>query len=114
MQRNSKNFITRHTLFLSLLCLIALCPEVQAGKVETCNFKGKRLYGKVKIVENFPDITVQVVNNFPDLKVKWVEYSPDACGEWMAEEGFPELKVKFVENFPDLKIKFVENFPGIP
>ena len=78
-----------------------------------CTFNGKKLYGKIKFVENFPDIKVQVVENFPDLKVKKVENFPDSCGVWKIVENFPDLTVKIVENFGDIKIKFVENFPGI-
>jgi hypothetical protein len=79
-----------------------------------CTFHGKKLYGKIKFVENFPDIKVKIVENFPDLNVKIVENFPDQCGKWQIVENFPDLKVQVVENFPDIKIRFVENFPGVP
>ena len=54
-----------------------------AGKVaKNCTFKGKKLQGKVQIVDNFPDFKVQVVKNFPDIKVKKVDNFPDKCGKW--------------------------------
>jgi hypothetical protein len=81
---------------------------------ETCTYKGFPLHGKIKFVDDFPDITVQVVEHFPDLKVKLVEHFPDDCGEWQVVENFPDVKVKIVENFPDIKIKYVEHFPGKP
>jgi len=81
---------------------------------ENCAYKGFPLHGKIKFVEDFPDIKVQIVENFPDLKVKIVEHFPDDCGEWQVVEHFPDVKVKIVENFPDIKIKYVENFPGKP
>jgi hypothetical protein len=81
---------------------------------KNCMFNGKKLYGKIKIVENFPDIKIKIVDNFPDLKVKLVDNFPDQCGEWQIVENFPDIKVQFVENFPDIKIKFVDNFPGLP
>ena len=62
---------------------------------ETCKYKDFKMYGKIEIVESFPDVKVQVVESFPDLKVKVVESFPDDCGEW-----------EFVENFSDLKIQF--------
>lgn len=83
-------------------------------KIINCTFKGYKLYGKIKIVSNFPDIKVKIVENFPDLKVKVVQNFPDECGKWQFVDNFPDLKVQFVESFPDIKIKFVENFPGIP
>ena len=79
---------------------------------KNCCFKGMKLYGKIKFVDNFPDIKVQIVENFPDLKVKLVENFPDECGKWQVVENFPDLKVQIVQNFPDIKVKFVENFPG--
>jgi hypothetical protein len=79
-----------------------------------CKCKEFKMYGKVKFVNNFPDVKVQYVENFPDLKVKFVENFPDQCGEWQVVENFPDVKVQIVENFPDLKVKVVNNFPGIP
>ena len=80
---------------------------------ETCTYRGKKLYGKVQVVENFPDFKVEVVTSFPDLKVKTVASFADDCGEWQFVEHFPDFKIKFVESFPDLEIKFVESFPGV-
>jgi acylphosphatase len=79
-----------------------------------CCYKGMKLYGKIKFVDNFPDIKVQIVENFPDLKVKLVENFPDECGKWKVVENFPDLKVQIVTSFPNIKVKFVDNFPGLP
>jgi acylphosphatase len=90
-------------------------PVPSEPKIDkNCCYKEMKLYGKIKFVENFPDIKVQIVENFPDLKVKLVENFPDDCGEWQIVENFPDLKVQIVENFPDIKVKFVNNFPGLP
>lgn len=80
----------------------------------TCTYQTKKLYGKVQIVESFPDIKVKVVTSFPDLNVKLVTALPARCGEWQIVESFPDLKVKFVESFQDIQIQVVESFPGIP
>jgi hypothetical protein len=68
-----------------------------------CSFKGKKLYGKIKVVTAFPDLKVQVVDAFPDK-----------CGKWKMVDAFPDVKVQMVTAFPDLKIQFVEAFPGPP
>jgi hypothetical protein len=81
--------------------------------LSSCQMKGFRLYGKVQVVESFPDLEVQVVQGFPDLKVKVVDSFPDSCGKWKFVESFPDFKIKFVNSFPDLKIKLVQSFPGI-
>lgn len=79
-----------------------------------CTFRGKKLYGKVKIVDSFPDIRVKAVTSFPDLKVKKVTSFADSCGEWQEVESFPDLKVQFVDSFPDIEIAYVDSFPGMP
>lgn len=81
---------------------------------ESCIYKGFPLHGKIKFVEDFPDIKIKIVEHFPDLKVKLVENFPDDCGEWQVVEHFPDVKVKIVEHFPDIKVKYVEHFPGKP
>ena len=63
-----------------------------AGELSSsCTYKGIPLYGKVKIVESFPD----------------------ACGKWKYVESFPDFKIKFVDSFPDIKIKYVDSFQGV-
>lgn len=95
-------------------CDVANIVGEESIDFETCTYKGFQLYGKIKFVEDFPDIKVQLVDHFPDLKVKLVENFPDDCGEWKVVENFPDVKVKIVESFPDIKIKYVEHFPGKP
>ena len=102
---------------LSILGLVAWATPAAAGpKVvgPDCTFHGFKLYGKIKVVDSFPDVKVQVVDAFPDLKVKAVQAFPDHCGEWQMVDAFPDTKVQFVTAFPDVKIKFVESFPGVP
>ena len=78
-----------------------------------CTFKGFKLYGKIQVVESFPDIKVQIVDAFPDIKVKVVDAFPDDCGEWQFVTSFPDVKIQFVTSFPDVKIQYVDAFPGI-
>ena len=87
---------------------LAGCQEAYAkGKPEKC-----KLFGKIQLVEHFPDVKVQVVEHFPDIKVKKVDAFPDDPGEWQIVEHFPDYKVQIVEHFPDYKIQYVEHFPG--
>lgn len=71
------------------------------------------LYGKIKIVESFPDLEIKLVESFPDLEVKLVESFPDQCGKIQIVESFPDVKVKIVTAFPDLEVKIVGAFQGI-
>ncbi len=98
-----------------LFMMIMLLPGPREKHVDKdCKYMNFKLYGKIKVVNDFPDIRVKIVENFPDLKVQVVENFPDQCGKWQFVNDFPDLKVKFVTDFPDIKVKFVENFPGKP
>ncbi len=102
-------------LAIASLCAWAVLARAGSRTVAPdCTFEGHRLYGKIQIVEAFPDVKVRVVDGFPDLKVKMVEAFPDHCGEWKLVTAFPDTKVKFVDGFPDVKIRMVEAFPGVP
>ena len=107
----------RGRLLLALaLCLMAP-PSLEASPTvvgSDCTVKGKKLYGKVKVVDSFPDLKVQVVSAFPDLKVNVVTAFPDRCGQWQMVDSFPDLKVQWVTAFPDIKIQYVDAFPGRP
>lgn len=87
-------------------------PKLQS---DICRFDGKKLYGKIKLVEysSQADIKVKIVNSFPDIKVKFVESFADDCGEWQIVEHGEDLRVYITENFADLKIKPVNSFPGM-
>ena len=96
-------------VFLSAAPAMAACPINQDGY-----YKNIRLYGKVKVVNSFPDIKVQIVNSFPDLKVQIVNSFPDSIGKWQFVDSGEDFKVQFVNSFPDIKIQYVNSFPGLP
>jgi hypothetical protein len=86
-----------------------------AGKVGgDCALEGKKLYGKVQVVEHFADFDVKRVDHFPDLRVQFVDNFPDACGRWQIVEHFPDFTIRYVDHFPDLEIERVDHFPGVP
>lgn len=87
---------------------VELCKQAEAGGTPSkC-----QLYGKIQIVDSFPDVKIQKVDAFPDIKVKWVDAFADKPGMWKKVDAFPDYKVKFVDAFPDYKIKEVDAFPG--
>ncbi len=108
--------ITRFFLFLScLFCLALTSSPVFAEKPgKDCTFKGKKLYGKVQVVDTFPDFRVSVVSSFPDLKVQRVDTFASSCGRWQFVDAFPDFKVQFVDSFSDFTIQYVDTFPGLP
>tara|TARA_Y100001968_G_C19222370_1_gene650371 strand:+ start:337 stop:696 length:360 start_codon:yes stop_codon:yes gene_type:complete len=87
---------------------LRLCQQAWAKDIpEKC-----KLFGKIQLVDSFPDVKIKLVDNFPDIKVKKVRNFPDKPGLWQIVENFPDYKVQIVENFPDYKVKYVSTFPG--
>jgi hypothetical protein len=103
-------------IVLSLAAGFLSGDALAAGKFDksNCTFNGKKLYGRVQVVDAFPDIKVQVVTTSPDLKVQKIDRDPLECGQWWMVTTAPVLKVQFVTVAPDLKIQYVTAFPGIP
>lgn len=86
--------------------------HAQAAPIDACTLNGKALFGRVQIVESFPDFKVRRVESFADLRVQIVESFPDACGEWQIVESFPDFTVQFVDSFADFDMTEVSSFPG--
>jgi hypothetical protein len=93
---------------ISLLAALLVLSPVSAD----CTAKGHRLYGRVQVVNSFPDIKVKVVDAFPDLRVRTVTTRASRCGEWQLVTSFPDLRVQFVDAFPDVRVSIVGAFPG--
>ena len=103
----------RKFIILAII-LSAAMQSAMAGRVpSSCEYKGKKLYGKVKVVNSFEDFKVKRVSSFEDLKVKKVTSFPDRCGRWQFVDNFEDFKVKFVDSFEDFSIKYVDSFEGI-
>ena len=107
--------IMKNLLFVLILSgLFVSMPAAFAGRVSSdCTFKGKPLYGKVKVVSSFEDFKVKKVSSFEDLKVKEVTSFPDKCGRWKYVDSFEDFKIKFVDSFEDFSIKYVDSFEGL-
>ena len=82
-------------LFSLSLAIGAMASDVKIDK-DNCTItkdgKTYKLYGKVKIVDNFEDIKVKLVDNFEDVDIKIVDNFENSCG-----------KVKLVDNFEGVK-----------
>lgn len=97
-------------LFLSLATSPAFASKI--GK--DCTFKGKKLYGKVQVVDAFPDFRVRVVSAFPDLKVQRSTLLPVPAVAGNGWTPFPISKSSSSNAFSDFDIQYVDAFPGIP
>lgn len=88
--------------FLLLFSSTAAYAEHGGLNKKACTYNNISLYGKVQIVDSFPDIKVKIVDTFPDK-----------CGKWQFVTAFPDFKVQFVDSFPDITIQYVTAFPGV-
>ena len=76
-------------------------------------FNGKKLCGRVKVVESWADFKVEVVTGWSDLRVKKVDDSPTNIGEWQFVDSWPDFTIEYVSSYADFKIKFVDYSPGV-
>lgn len=82
-------------------------------KVSDCACNGIRLFGRVQVVDRFPDLRVRVVSSFEDIRVRKVDSFPDRCGKWQFVDSFPDFTIQYVAIGADIRVKFVESFPGV-
>ena len=69
----------------AIILLFAVAQNAQAGTTAPV----MSIYGKIQVVDSFPDYKVNVVDSFPDLKVKTVSSFPDGPGKWQNGIGDP-------------------------
>ena len=104
--------------FIVLALMLPLWTVLGAGKNDDCitkdgYFRGKRLCGRVKVVERGADFDVRIVKGIADFNVKVVTAFADEPGEWRFGENGADFTVRFVERGGDLKIRVVTAFPGV-
>ncbi len=114
----SKQFVGKITWIFILLFVLLLTTSASVITRPPLPMKnGKpdlsRIYGKIKLVDHFPDYKVKIVDHFADLHVKLVDHFPDRAGKWKLVDHFPDYKIKIVDHFPDFTIKYVDHFPGV-
>jgi len=71
------------------------------------------IYGRIQIVDSFPDCKVKIVSSFEDMRVKVVTSFSDDVALWEFVDSFPDYKIQIVDSFPDFTIRYVDSFPGV-
>ena len=89
-------------------------PAPLSGDHSSGRAIAEKLFGRIKLVDNFEDYRVKVVSGgFADLKVKRVDNFEQRAGRWKIVEGsFCDHKVKIVKQGEDITIKYVTNYEG--
>lgn len=99
-----------------MILVLILTVGISANPIsKDCMFNGKKLTGKVRIVQAFGDVKVRAVQAFEDIKVLNLSYASTfaSCGEWTFVQAGEDFTIQFVEAFEEVKIRFVQAFPGI-
>lgn len=98
-----------------LLIILIAFSQILANPISPdCTFKGKKLYGKIKVVTWGEDVKVRIVTSNEDLKVylntnTWT----DRCGEWYFVDWGEDFKIRFVDWGEDFRIRYVGFSPGL-
>lgn len=103
--------IMKYLIFIFVFGFV-ISASAQSPIKEDCTYNGIKLWGKVKIVENFEDFKVRIDDNFYDLAVEKTNFAT-SCGCWEIVDSFEDFTIRIVDSFEDFTIKFVDNFPGI-
>ncbi len=98
-----------------ILGIFIVLQGVSAAPVigSDCTLKGKKLWGKVKIVTFGEHLKVKPVDFGENLKVRFRDFSPGKCGQWQIVSFGEDLKIRFVDYGEDLKIRIVEYGEGL-
>jgi hypothetical protein len=99
--------------FINLLALLSFGCKSQDINPYNCTFKGKKLYGKVKIVNSNADFKVRVVDYSEDISIKKTVNNPSSCGEWKFVESSEDFKIQIVKDGEDFKIRYITGSPQI-
>jgi len=99
-------------ILLSVFLVVAVLFQSDNGKFnrETCSCKGKKLQGRVRVVDFNPDFRVKIMESNEDLKVTVRNGVESACGEWTFTGGQADFTVQYVDFNPDFTIRLV-NYP---
>ena len=105
--------MSRNSIILIMAIVFTGLAAIPTASAQSRGVPGKcELYGRIQIVEAFPDVRVQVVEAFPDIRVQKVPAFAASPGKWQIVESSPDWKVQIVDAFPDYKIQWVDAFPG--
>lgn len=92
---------------------VAKDKPVKAAQARVCPDNLCLIYGRIQVVDSFPDCKVKIVDSFEDMRVKVVTSFSDDVALWEFVDSFPDYKIQFVDSFPDFTIRYVDNFPGV-
>ena len=95
------------TIFLPLIfLLLGLVCRSQDINPYTCTYKGKKIYGKVKVVNYSADFKVRIVDYSEDISIIKTDREPSNCGEWKFVDYSEDFKIQIVTYGEDFTIRY--------
>lgn len=97
-------------LFVSLLTLMALVSEAATQNVPLCrqgNPQPQEVFGRIQVVDHFPDVRVRAVQGIADMEVRVVDALANRQGRWQFVDHFPDFRVQFVQHHADFTVRLV-------
>lgn len=91
---------------MKLISLFLIVLFSVAATFENCTFKGKKLYGNVRVVSSGETFQVRVVEFGENLQVKITDH-PYSCGEWRFVTSGEDFTVRFVTFGEDFSIRII-------
>jgi hypothetical protein len=96
-----------------VLVLFACLPVLSNPIGSDCSFNGKKLYGRVRIVNAGEDVKVRIVNAGENLRVEFSSIEYSQCGRWFFSQSGENVKIRFVEAGEDITVRVHPNNPGL-
>ncbi len=97
-------------LSVSLLTLVAFVSEAvpqNAPQVRSGAPQAQQVFGRIQVVDHFPDVRVRVVQGIADMEVRVVDAFPNRQGRWQFVDHFPDFRVQFVQHHADFTVRLV-------
>lgn len=63
-----------------------------------------KVFGKICVVNAFPDYKVRVDNSAPDIRISVVHAAANMPGQWQFVSAFPDYTIQFVDAFEDFSV----------
>ncbi len=99
---------------MKFILILFLVIGLNANPIsKDCTYKGKKIFGKVKIVEWGQNFQVKTFTWGADIHVKVTNGVQRNCGEWQFVEWGEDFSIKIVDYGQDFSIQYVTYSPGL-
>lgn len=105
-----------YIILLSLFSSLVYSQDTAIDKDNcTITLSGEtfKLYGEIKIVDDYEDISVKIVGDYEDIRIKIVDDYANSCGRIKIVDDYEDIRVKIVDDYEDIRVKIVDDYEGL-